>query len=122
MKYLYVIVVMIALLPGRAFSCECKHPQSLNEGGWSYAFKGGVISVDRINENGRVKEIVTFQVLINITDVKRKKQKVLFRKGYEPCDKQEPNFKVGETYTITSMGNIETNLLYNNYCNLRKKH
>lgn len=110
------------MTPGYAISCECIHPLTLGDAGWSYAFKGRVTHIERIEENNRAQEIVMFEVLENITDVKSKVQKVIFRKGYDICDIEEPYFAIGDIYTITSMGNIETNLLYNNYCNLRLKH
>ena len=117
-----IIAALIILTPSPALTCECIHPQSLKDSGWSYAFKGEVISVKRTEDNGIVEEIVTFNVIRNITDVKSKIQRVLFRKGVEPCDIIEPKFKASEIYTITAMRNIQTNLLYNNYCNLRLKH
>lgn len=119
-----LLVAALTLYASNAIACGCNNPTTLEElnGNWAFAFIGKVEEVERSEEGGIITEIVTFDVIQNLTDVKDKKARVLFRKGWNSCDLIEPSFKQGETYTLTLTGRIDVNLYYNNFCNLRLKH
>lgn len=124
MKSLIFIAFLTLQSANYAWACGCSHPQSIESmhGEWSFAFVGRVESVERTEEKGVISEVVMFDVINNITDVKDGKAKVLFRKGGTSCDLEEPNFKIGEIYTLTMSKRIDVNLYYNNYCDLRARH
>jgi hypothetical protein len=118
-----LLATLSLLASCNAGACGCSSPSSLSDTkDWSYAFVGEVIAVQRTQRNGIIEELVTFQVTQNITDVKGGSVKVLFRKGLTSCDLIEPNFRKGESYTITTRSGFENGALYSNFCDLRKKH
>lgn len=124
MKSFLIILFLFSQLISSAWGCGCDQPRSLEamDGSWSFAFVDKVELVECSVEDGITTEIVLFDVIKNITDVKGGKARVLFRKGLTSCDLVEPNFKVGETFTLTMNRRIDVNLYYNNFCNLRLKH
>jgi hypothetical protein len=124
MRSTLLLAALIAISAPSGWACECSSPSSLSEAkDWSYAFVGDVVAVERKQAGDVVEELVTFQVTKNVTDVKGGTVRVLFRKGVAPCDRAEPKFGVGESYTITSRsGMIATNVLYNDFCDLRLRN
>jgi hypothetical protein len=119
-----ILATLFFLVSSEVMACGCSSPTSLSEvRDWGFAFTGEVVAVERTENDGVIKELVTFRIIKSITDSEKKSVRVVFFKNLTSCDLVEPNFKKGENYTITTRSSLrDDGVLYSNFCDLRQKN